>query len=135
MKNLANCKPTEFFTQTVKIKKHVEDWLSLTKVLEIRKNIPKVDEDLSREEKNKILMDAVQENISKMFDAVFEENAEKTLGLLALLCFVEPEEVDNYPVKDYLKCFSELISCPEVLNFFISLAQLERLNTSSVAKQ
>ena len=40
MKTLANCNPVEFLVQTNKIRKAVWDWLSLTQVMEIRKNLP-----------------------------------------------------------------------------------------------
>ena len=40
MKNLANCKPSEFLAQTFKIKKSVQEWLDVTKLMEIRKNQP-----------------------------------------------------------------------------------------------
>ena len=37
MKNLANCKPSEFLAQTFKIKKSLQEWLDVTKLMEIRK--------------------------------------------------------------------------------------------------
>ena len=40
MKHLANCDPVEFLVQTNKIRKAVSKWLTLTKVLEIRKTLP-----------------------------------------------------------------------------------------------
>ena len=41
--------------------------------------------------------------------------------LLGLLCFVEPEHIDDYEVSDYLESFNELMSNEAVLNFFTSL--------------
>lgn len=134
MKNLANCKPSEFFAQTVKIRRYVADWLTLTEVLEIRKNVPAFEEGDTEEVRKEKLSEAVNTNIGKIFDSVFEKHGEKTLGLLALLCFIEPEHVDDYEVKDYLGSFAELISCPEVVSFFISLASLGSVNTSRGAK-
>lgn len=134
MKNLANCKPSEFFAQTVKIRKYAEDWLKVTDILKIRENVPKFEENDTDETKKKKLDEAVNTNIGKIFDSIFEEHGEKTLGLLALLCFIEPEHVDDYEVKDYLGSFAELLSCPEVVSFFISLASLGNANTSRAAK-
>ena len=45
MKNLANCNVREFLTQTNKIRKSVSNWLSLTQILEIRKNNPVIPDD------------------------------------------------------------------------------------------
>lgn len=134
MKNLANCKPSEFFAQTVKIRKYAADWLKVTDILKIRENVPKFEENDTEEIKKEKLSEAVNTNIGKIFDSIFEEHGEKTLGLLALLCFIEPEHVDDYEVKDYLGSFAELLSCPEVISFFISLASLGNANTSRAAK-
>ena len=138
MKNLANCKPSEFLKQTVRIKKSVEKWLTDTDVLNIRKNVPnfaKVDKDTSAEEqaeiraKNRELAQKqARENLSKIFDAIFEQHPDETLELLALLCFVEPAQVDDYPICDYLNAIAEMISNEAVVGFFTSLARLGQTN-------
>jgi division protein CdvB (Snf7/Vps24/ESCRT-III family) len=40
MKNLANCTPTEFVAQTVKIKKIAQDWIDATKIMDILRTSP-----------------------------------------------------------------------------------------------
>ena len=40
MKNLATCTPTEFITQTAKIKSSVAKWLDLTRIPKIRSKAP-----------------------------------------------------------------------------------------------
>ena len=40
MKNLANCTPREFFAQSVKIKRSVEEWLDVTNLMDLRKTKP-----------------------------------------------------------------------------------------------
>ena len=144
MKNLANCKPSEFLIQTNRIKKSVENWLTLTDILNIRKRLPKLDvvtKDMSDEEKkeliqhNKAISDIqVKKNLSDILDAILDKHPKETLELLALLCFVEPKDVDNYPMEEYLKSFTELISNEAVIGFFISLASLAQKNTSTVFK-
>ena len=47
MKNLANCKPTEFLRQTNRIRKYVAQWLDMTGILDIRKDMPEVDKTVS----------------------------------------------------------------------------------------
>lgn len=134
MKNLANCKPTEFFKQTVKIRRYVEDWLTATDILNIRKEMPVLSDKMSDAEKKAAIAEQAKKNIWKMFDKIFDENAEKTIGLLALLCFFEPEEADDHEVGDYLESISELISDERVIAFFTSLVQLDQTSISAVRK-
>lgn len=134
LKTLANCNPKEFLVQTNKIRKFVANWLSLTKVLDIRKNAPKINEDASKEEKEKALQDQVKQNLSAMLDSILEEHPEETAELLGLLCFVEPEDLENHTMVEFLGAFAELLNNQEVLSFFTSLAQLVNNPTSDTAK-
>ena len=114
MKNLANCTPREFLKQTYRIKKCVEKWLQETDLLNIRKNVPVLQSvaGLEGEAKEKVIQankqvmqKQVKENLMKMLDKVLDEHADDTIELLALCCFVEPEdktltlEIMNLPSK------------------------------------
>lgn len=134
MKNLANCKPSEFLRQTVKIKKAAEKWLKLTDIMNIRKNVPTLPKDMSIVEKNKRLAEIGRENVSKMFDAIAEKHPDETMELLALCCFVEPENVDDHEIAEYLDSFAELIANESVRNFFTSLVNLGLINISDTQK-
>jgi len=122
MKNLANCKPSEFLTQTNKIRKSVSKWLTDTDIVNIRKRIPKMPDDISDEDKRKALDKQATENLDAILDSILEEHPQETLEMLALLCFVEPEHVDDYSVTDYIESFNEIIGNKVVLDFFMSLA-------------
>ena len=144
MKNLANCKPSEFLAQTFKIKKSVQEWLDVTEILKIRSNVPalKPFDGLGDEEKAKVKAEnkkaiekQVKANLDAMLDKVLSENADKTLEVLALCCFVEPENVDNYTMSEYLKCIGELLADESVMSFFTSLAQLAQKNMANVPNQ
>lgn len=140
MKNLANCKPSEFLRQTNRIKKSVERWLTVTDVLNIRKTLPElvpVMDRMSSEERKKIdkenqrrTREQSMENLSRMLDAILDEHPEETLELLALLCFVEPQDVDNHTMDEYLTAVGEMISNQAVISFFTSLAQLGLMDIS-----
>lgn len=129
LKTLATCKPREFLQQTNRIRKIAEKWLSDTKILEIRKNLPEVPENATEEEKEKLMQEQVKKNLSRMLDAILEDNSEETLELLALLCFVEPEDIDNHEMAEYIEAVSQLISNRAVLSFFTSLVRLGQMNT------
>ncbi len=135
MKNLSNCKPSEFFKQTVKIRKYVADWLEVTKIFEIRKKAPVFTAEMSVEEKKALLSKQAKQNLLEIFDSLFDEHGDKTLGLIALMCFVEPEDADNYEVGDYLLSVSELLDDERVISFFTSLMRLGTKNTSKPANQ
>ena len=134
MKNLANCKPTEFLKQTYRIKKSVEKWLTDTDILNIRKNLPTLKtltKDMTEEERKEAFeenkrrsQEQLRKNFSEMLDQVMDAHADETLELLALCCFVEPEDVDNYSVDYYLSNLVEILNNGSVIGFFTSLAQL-----------
>ena len=124
MKNLANCKPTEFFVQTNRIRKSASKWLKDTRILEIRKIMPVLNDDMDEDEKKEALEEQARKNAWQILDSIMDENAEGTMELLALMCFVEPKDIDEHTVKEYLKSFTELINDQDVMDFFTSLMQL-----------
>jgi hypothetical protein len=128
MKNLSTCKPSEFLTQTIKIKNLVKNWLDATKILDIRKNMPKIDKNLNPEERTNAIVNQALGNWSDMLDKMFIDNAEKTLALLALVNFVEPQNVDDYEMGDYLESIGQLLNDKRVLSFFSSLIRLNQQN-------
>jgi hypothetical protein len=128
MKNLSNCKPSEFLAQTIKIKNLVRDWLDATKIMDIRKNFSKVDKNLTAEERTNAIVNQALSNWSDMLDRMFIDNAEKTLALIALVNFVEPERVDDYEMGDYLQSIGELLGDSRVISFFTYLVRLNQQN-------
>ena len=124
MKNLANCKPSEFLQQTNRIRKSVSKWLTDTDVMNIRRRMPELPDTATDEEKAEAMKAQAAQNLNIMLDAILEEHPDETLELLALLCFVEPKDVDKHEVTEYLDACTELFSNKSVLNFFISLIRL-----------
>ena len=142
MKNIANCKPSEFLRQTSLIRKSVATWLTVTDIMEIRKRLPKltpITDDMSDEakaeaavENRKKRNEQMRKNAMDILSAVLDDHPDETLELLALMCFVDPKNVDDYPVEDYLEAFTELINNQKVISFFTSLARLGSLDTSKL---
>lgn len=141
LKTLATCKPSEFLRQTNRIKKSVEKWLTDTDILNIRKRMATLEmmpKDATEEERKaifernkKLTEEQAKRNISAMLDAILEEHPDETLEILALCCFVEPENADDYSVGTYLEAFNSLINDKAVIDFFTSLASLVAKNTSN----
>jgi hypothetical protein len=140
MKTLANCTPREFLKQTNRIRLSADKWLTATKVLEIRRRmpeLPKPAETKDRDELQKAIegrreafADQARENLFAILEAMLDTNADETLELLALCCFVEPEDVDKHTMSEYLANIGELMTDAGVVSFFDSLV---RLGVSSMA--
>ena len=129
MKTLANCKPTEFLKQTARIKHSAEKWMKATDIMNIRSTKPVIPEGATKEEKEALIKKQAKENLSRALDAIMEKNPDETLELLALCCFVEPEDIDNHPIREYLAAVNELIADEAVVGFFVSFTQLEQIIT------
>jgi len=134
MKTLANCSPREFLVQSNKIRKSVAKWLSLTKLLDIRKNLPTIPEDATEDERRDAIAKQVQANASAMLDAILDDHPEETAELLGLLCFVEPDDLDNHSMTEFFGAISEILNSREIIDFFTSLVSLGSGNTSGSAK-
>lgn len=129
MKNLATCVPSEFLKQTNRIRKCAERWLKVTDIMNIRKRMPKglpeLTDNLSKEEfaevqakRDEMMAEQVMANLSAILDELIDNHPEETIELLALCCFVEPEDADNHTMSEYLSCIYELIQDRAVQDFF-----------------
>ena len=133
MKNLANCTPIEFLTQTNKIRKSVASWLSMTKVLDIRNNMPDIPPEATPAERKALADAQARKNLSDMLDAALDEHPAETAELLGLLCFIEPKDLDKCKMSDLLGSFNEILNSEEVISFFTSLVRLVNGTTSATA--
>ena len=145
MKTLANCTPREFFKQTNRIRISADEWLTATKILEIRKRMPEMPdasqveskEELreSMEKRKAAIADQMRNNFFDILEAMLDTNADKTEELLALACLIESEDANNHSMSEYLMCLSELIVDPGVLSFFDSLVRLGVSNMANIQPQ
>lgn len=124
MKNLANCGPREFLRQTAKIRHAVEKWLTLTDIMNLRKRMPDIPKDTPKAEKRQQIAEQARKNLMDMLTAIMEKYPDETVDLLALCCFVEPEDADNHPMSEYLGAFAEMMNDKDVAGFFTSLVRL-----------
>lgn len=133
-KTLATCKPSEFMEQAYRIARNVEDWLDVTEIKKIvertpEKEFPKAgmttDEKVEIERRNKEALQKQQkENLHAILESVMKTHSKETLDVLALLCFIDPAKVDDYPMEMYLKAFNDLANNENVINFFITFTRL-----------
>ena len=145
MKNLATCKPSEFLKQTLRIKRLVEKWLTSEDIAEIRKRLPKKEailNTMTKEEQGEVLLrnqkaqqSQMMKNFMDILDIMLDKKFDETLAVIALSCFVEPENVDDYTIDDYLGSLSDMLENRNVIRFFASVAHLGQTNISLVSKE
>lgn len=134
MKTLANCSPREFLVQTNKIRKQAAEWLAKTRILEIRAKQPAYTDGMTKEERAEAQRRQVKENLSEIFDSILEDYPEETAELLGLVCFIEPEDLDNHKMTDFLQAATDMLNDPAVMDFFILLMRLDQMDISTTAK-
>ena len=140
MKNLATCTPTEFVAQTAKIKNSVKNWLDVTQVLKIRQKAPAfkvAPENATAEQRAEVIREnallqreQAMNNLNEIFEEMLVEHPQETLEVLALVCFVEPADVDKHTMSEYLDCVMDMLQNESVLRFFSLLARTQQLTKS-----
>ena len=134
MKTLANCNPREFLVQTNKIRKSAADWLKKTRIFEIRQKQPVYTPGMTKEEKEEAQRKQVRENLREILDSMLDEYPEETADLMGLVCFIEPEDLENHKMTEILGAVAEVIADRDVISFFTSLMQLVNEDISPTAK-
>ena len=135
-KNLANCTPDEFLDQSFLIMDAAEKFMKVNDILGIRgrkveglQEIPKDNEeeaDRIRKENAKKITAQRMKNVKDLITSMMHTHKSETLELLALSCFIDPAEVNNYTMAYLLRNVGEIISDQDMLAFFTSAAQLEQ---------
>ena len=129
MKTLANCTPAEFLKQTNRMRKRVGSLLKDSKVGEIRKRKPALTGEETEEQKKALYRKQAEDNISAMLDLLLENYAERTAEVLGMMCFIEPEDINNHRALDFLSPAVEVLNDQSVVDFLSSLMKSEILNT------
>lgn len=135
IKTLANCTDIEFLQQTNKIRHAVEEWLTATDFMAIRKRMPKLEAipdgmdtkqaELIEKKNERLTQQQIKKNLNDVLDEALEKHPDLTLKIIRLCCFVEPDD-DSRRVTYYLNAFSQMLADEDVLNFFTSLVNLDR---------
>lgn len=135
MKNLATCKPSEFVAQTARIKTAVANWIDAIDLMKIRAIQPKYEvlpKNATPEQQAEVIKKNAQiqkeqtmKNLSMILDNMLAKHPKETLEVLALCCFVEPEDVDTHTIDEYFDCIMDMAQNKSVMNFFSLLAQMQ----------
>lgn len=121
MKNLANCNPIEFLSQSYKVISPAKELLTEAKVMEILKRKPKYKGNETSEEKESIYREKLKSNINDVLAELMQNKPEQTAKVLGLMCFIEPDDIGNHKGIELLMPAMELLANKEVLDFLFSL--------------
>lgn len=133
MKTLANCSMAEFLRQTNKIRHAVSEYLTVTEILKIRSTRAVIPQNTDPYEEERIIGEQAKKNISDMLDKALDENAEKTVEILGLLCFKEGKEVEEMEAAEFLDVAMDIVTSDRVISFFTKLMRsglIDMENTS-----
>jgi len=123
MKTLANCSPREFLAQTYRIRKAAAGWMERAGMDGLRARLREIE---GREEQ-------IRAAARALMDVALETCPDETAELLGLMCFIEPEDLERHAMAELLGAAREIANCPEIIDFFISLARLESGSTPGAA--
>ena len=118
MKNLANCTPTEFLKQAVRIREPFAAWLKRTGIPEIRKHLPDGYDDLTDEQKVEAALEQGRRNFALMMQAALEKDFDSTVNLICLFTFTDPEHFDDNPFAEYMDALLACLKSQAVKDFF-----------------
>jgi uncharacterized protein YabN with tetrapyrrole methylase and pyrophosphatase domain len=127
MKTIAALKGADFLRACNRVRYAAQEMLSETKVLEIRKHMPKLTEDMTEAQRKAAMEKQSKKNISDMLDRLLEEKPEETYKFLeSVILHEEGEELDGI---DLMCAAMELVSDPKVVDFLSRLTRLVLPNT------
>lgn len=130
MKNFANCNPTEFMQQAVKLRGPFMEWIDKVGVKEIRARRPKGFDKLNDKEKAEAASRLGIENMGEILAVSLEKEPELTKQVMCLCTFTEREDFDNHMMVDYLTAITEMLASQQVRSFFMFFLAQKMKNTS-----
>lgn len=122
MKTIANLTGAEFLRAINRTRHAVEDLLSVTGVMKIRKNVPTFSGNETAEEKAEMERAQVKKNLNDMLDSLLETHPEETYKCILALCVREEGEPEPDGIELIMSAFS-LIGDKRVLDFLVQLGK------------
>ena len=128
VKTIATLKGPEFLRACNRVRYAVEKFAKETNVMDLRKVMPVITEDMDDEQRMDAIREQSKKNISAMLDRVLEEKPEATYDLLcALMANDTGEELDGV---DLITAAMEILSNKKVLDFLLQLARSVQTDTA-----
>ena len=123
-KTIANCPVEEFLPQAYKIVAEFKRLSEDKKIKAIRAKAPKFSGTETLEEQEKIEEEQGAKNLEEILRVVMVEEPKKMARLLALICFVDEKEMQEYSGIDLMLPVFDVLAKPQIINFFTRLMGL-----------
>ena len=123
-KTIANCTVEEFLPQAYKIVAEVKRLFEDKKIKAIRAKAPKFSGTETLEEQEKIKEEQGAKNLEEILRVIMVEEPKKMARLLALICFVDEKEMQEYSGIDLMLPVFDVLANPQIINFFTRLMGL-----------
>ena len=130
MKTIANLNGVEFLRAINRTRHAVEELLSVTGVLKIRKNVPNFTGNETPEERVEMERAQVKKNLNDMLDSLLETHPEETYKCIMALCVLEDGEPEPDGFELIMAAFS-LIGDKRVLDFLSQLGKSGLIGTEA----
>lgn len=129
-KTLVNCKAAEFLRQANKIRKSAKEYYDALNISAIREKMAKkyVNQDETGKEETR------SEYISEILDSILDANAEKTVELVGMVAFLEPEQAQELEPAEIFDILLECLASERVMDFFIKMACLGGSDTANISQ-
>lgn len=129
-KTLANCKAADFLRQANKIRKSAKEYYDALNISGIRDRMAK--KYAAQDESGKEATRA--EYVSEILDAILDENAEKTVEIVGMVAFMEPEQAQELDPAEMFDILLECLTSQRVMDFFIKMASLGGSDTANISQ-
>lgn len=131
-KTLANCSLKDFLRQTNKIRHAAADFYKIIGIADIRKILPTYKGDETPEEKEKLRTEQGKKNISLVLDKCLDENIDKTIEIIGLMCFKSAEEAAEMDAGEFLDVCFDVLGSERVITFFTKLVSSGLIDTAKL---
>lgn len=118
MKHLANCTHREFLKQAMILRQPFKAWLERTGIPEIRARRPEGYDDMTAEEKLTANIEQARANMPDIIAAALERDFDRSIEILCLATFTEPDAFDDHTLLEYIEAVNEMMNDAGVRNFF-----------------
>lgn len=118
MKHLANCTHREFLKQAMRIRHPFRAWLERNGIPAIRARRPEGYDDMTEQEKLDAMIAQARENARDIIEAALEKDFDRSIEILCLATFTDPENFDDHTLAEYIEAVTAMMNDPGVRGFF-----------------
>lgn len=128
-KTLLTCTPKEFLRQLNSMRNDIAEFFKLTGLHDIIYKAEKVPEDITGEERTKLVDKQYAERYDNVVAACFGEHIDLTYDILAKMSFSTVEEIENLDPADVINLLFKFFINERTMPFFITWKSTGRLNS------